>query len=240
MIDEKRLSALISKDVSLRLVEPHIYSVYPDGENTNSYDKMGTFYDLVLCNRFYNRLIWGYSIAEYASLTRDALESKNGWVLDAGCGSLAFTAKTYANYSNRPIVLLDQSTKLLRLARARMVRLNGSVPGNMVFLHGNVLDLPFKPKGFRTIVSLNLLHMFEPEDIRRMLLELRNALANKGTISFTTLVKNDRLADRYINMLHKAGELYPRNIAQLLNVFDELSMPVKHQVKGNMAFIYYA
>ena len=240
MIDEKRLSTLISKDVNLRLVEPHIYSVYPDGENTNSYDKMGSFYDLVLCNRFYNRLVWGYSITDYASLTHDALESTNGWILDAGCGSLAFTAKTYANYSKHPIVLLDQSIKLLRIAKARMVRLNGSVLENMVFLHGNALDLPFKPKSFRTIISLNVLHMFEPEDLKRMLLELRNALANKGSISFTTLIKNDRLADRYINMLHKAGELYPRNIAQLLNVFDELSMPVKNQVKGNMAFIYYA
>lgn len=61
---------------------------------------MGTFYDLVLCNRFYNRLVWGYSITDYASLTRDALESTNGWVLDAGCGSLAFTAKTYATEKN--------------------------------------------------------------------------------------------------------------------------------------------
>ena len=61
MIDEERLSEVIPEDVSLRLVEPHIYSLYSPGEDTGSYDKaFGTFYDLVACNLFYNRLVWGY------------------------------------------------------------------------------------------------------------------------------------------------------------------------------------
>jgi len=60
----------------------------------------------------------------------------------------------------------------------------------------------------------------------------------KGKISFTTLVKNDRLADRYIDILRKSGEVYPKNIAQLSKVFEGLSMPIKSEVKGSMAFIY--
>ncbi len=52
MIDEERLSEIIPENVSLRLVEPHIYSLHSAGENTSSYDRIfGVIYDLVACNR---------------------------------------------------------------------------------------------------------------------------------------------------------------------------------------------
>lgn len=239
MIEEDRLSSVLSKNVKLRLVEPHVYSVYLECENTNSYDRMGAFYDLVLCNPIYNHLVWGYSVKDYVSLTRDVLESTDGWILDAGCGSLAFTAKTYSTYSKQPIVLLDQSIKQLRIAKARMIRLNGSIPENMVFLHGDVLELPFEPESFTAMVSLNVIHVFEPEKLKRMLLELKNALVKNGKISFTTLVKNDRLADRYIDMLDKSGEVYARNMNQLLDLFEQVSMSIKHELHGSLAIIYY-
>lgn len=55
MIDKKMLSEVIANGVSLRFVEPHIYSVCSTAENINSYDKVfGAFYDLVACNRLYN------------------------------------------------------------------------------------------------------------------------------------------------------------------------------------------
>ena len=117
------------------------------------------------CNRLYNRLVWGYWTSDFHSLGLDALRSAtDGWVLDAGCGSLAFTAGTYVQYSERPIVLLDQSVKLLRMAKARLINLHGSVPPNMVFLHGDALELPFKPKSFTTIISMNLLHVLDDEE----------------------------------------------------------------------------
>jgi hypothetical protein len=68
MIEQERLFEVISKDVSLRLVEPHIYSIYQAGDDISSYDKtFETFYDLVACNRLYNRLVWGYWPSEYHS-----------------------------------------------------------------------------------------------------------------------------------------------------------------------------
>jgi hypothetical protein len=46
MIDEARLSEIISEDAPLRFVEPHIYSLYSTGETINSYEKnFGAFYD---------------------------------------------------------------------------------------------------------------------------------------------------------------------------------------------------
>jgi ubiquinone/menaquinone biosynthesis C-methylase UbiE len=241
MIDEERLSEILSTDVRLRLVEPHIYSVYSPDEGINiSYDKkFGVFYDLVGCNRFYNRLVWGYSTAEYHSLCLDALRSStDGWVLDAGCGSLAFTAKTYLNYSERPIVLLDLSIELLMLAKSRLVKLNGTVPANIVFLHGDALQLPFEPKSFGTIIALNLLHVFEDKDVERVLQELRNVLLDGGTISLTTLIENNRFADKYLHMWGKAGEVVPRNANQLFAVFDAVGMPIEYRIEGNLAFIH--
>jgi ubiquinone/menaquinone biosynthesis C-methylase UbiE len=238
MIDEQRMSEIMSSDVSLRLVEPHIYSLYASDQSINSYDKMGTVYDLVACNRVYNRLLWGYWTSDFHSLCLQALtSSKCGWVLDAGCGSLAFTARAYAGYSERPVVLLDQSITMLRMAKTRLIKLSGSVPANMVFLRGDALDLPFKPKSFDTIISLNLLHVLQ--EVQKGLLGIKNVLADGGTISLTTLILNNRFADKYLHMLAKTGEVIPRNADQLLEFFANLHMPIEYRIQGNMAFIHH-
>ena len=66
------LSEIISEDITLNLVEPDIYSIYPIGDSPGAYDSIGasTIYDMVACNRFYNRLMWGYSIKDYAIINR--------------------------------------------------------------------------------------------------------------------------------------------------------------------------
>jgi len=238
-IGESSLSELISNNVSLRLIEPHIYSVFPDIEVISPYDtRFGDIYDWVACNPLYNRLIWGYSIAKFATLTHDALRSsKNGYVLDLGCGSLAFTEKKYIQYSDRPVVLLDQSLKMLRIAKSRLTKLNGKVPDNMVFLLADALQLPFMPNSFNTIISLNLLHCLD--DIKKLLLGLKNVLSEDGKMYFTTLVKGDRVADRYLKALANAGKLVSRNMDQLCTVFMEMGMPIRYDLIGNLAFIYY-
>jgi ubiquinone/menaquinone biosynthesis C-methylase UbiE len=240
MIDAARLSEILLPDVNLRLVEPHLYSPYGPGEQTNSYDEKGalSFYDQVACSRLYNRLVWGYDTGDYHSLCREALNaSTEGWVLDAGCGSLAFTAQTYADYDERSVIFLDQSITLLRLAKERIAKLTGAVPDNVVFLHGDVLQLPFKPKSFGTIIALNLLHVLE--DVAGVLRALRKVLLDEGTIAFTTLIETNRLADRYLHMWARAGELVPRTASQLLTVFEKLGMPITYRIRGNMAFITY-
>jgi SAM-dependent methyltransferase len=240
MIDAAGLSEILLPDVNLRLVEPHLYSPFAAGEQTNSYDDQGalSFYDKVACNRLYNRLVWGCDIGDYHSLCRQALNSSaEGWVLDAGCGALAFTAKAYADYDARPVIFLDQSITLLRLAKARLAHLRGAVPDNVVFLHGDVRELPFEPKSFGTIIALNLLHVLE--DVAGVLRALRKILLDEGTIAFTTLIESNRLADRYLRMWARAGELVPRTASQLLAEFEALRMPVNYRIQGSMAFITY-
>jgi ubiquinone/menaquinone biosynthesis C-methylase UbiE len=239
MIAAERLAEIILPDVNLRLLEPNLYSLYAPGENIHSsYDRKGSlaFYDKVACNRFYNRLVWGYDTAAYHSLCRQALSSSTaGWVLDAGCGSLAFTAKTYADYAERPVVFLDQSITLLTLAKSRLAQRNGRLPENVVFLHGDALHLPFKPNSFGTIICMNLLHVLE--DIRGLLQGLRTVLMAEGKMVFTTLIENNRFADRYLHMWAKAGELVPRTADQLAAEFEGLGMPITLRVQGSLAFI---
>lgn len=237
MMAEATLSEIIGQDIRPSLVESHIYSIYSEPENVGSYDKFGSIYDTVACNRLYNRIMWGYCISDFHSLCCDALESAtNGWVLDAGCGSLAFTAKTYSQYSERPVVLLDQSIRLLRMAKARLMKLHGSVPGNLVFLHGDALALPFKPQSFSTVISMNLLHVFQ--DPGMLLLGLKDVMADNATASFSTLVKSGRFSDRYLNALGKSGAVVPRSVDDLSAIFDGAAMPAKYRVCGNMAFIH--
>ncbi len=238
MLDEEKLFALISQDVNLRLVEPHVYSVYPPDQHAHSYDNKVTFYDGVIGNRFYNRLMWGYWPAEFAAFCHAALTSSTqGWVLDAACGSLVFTAKTFVDYSERPVVLLDQSIEMLRAAKSRLIKLKGDLPPNVVFLQGDVLQLPFKPKSFRTIISMNVLHILD--DVKAMLRGFESALADGGAMSLTSLIANDRWGDIYLRSIHKAGEAAsPRDTNALLAILHELDIPVKHYVKGNMMFIY--
>lgn len=231
---KKRLTEILLPGASLRLVEPHIYSLHPPGESANVYDRFfGAVYDVVACNPIYNRIVWGYRISLYHDLCREALQSSDGWMLDAGCGSLAFTAKTYAAYGSRPIVLLDQSVGLLRMAKARLVKLWSGVPSNIVFLHGDAMRLPFKPGSISTILSLNLLHVLT--DPTQALLEMKKTLAAGGSLICTTLVKGERWADAYLDRLAKGGLLTARSPSEALAFFDEAGIPGSQSVAGNLA-----
>lgn len=240
MLPPKILSEIISEDVKLNLLEPNIYSVYSPGDMLGSYDKFGaaTIYDVVACNRFYNWLMWGYSTKDYVTLCKESLASSSeGWVLDLACGSLAFTAKIYANCSNRPLVFLDQSLKLLRKGKSRIEKLRGNIPENMFFLHADALQLPFKANVFHTIISLNLLHCLD--DVNDVLKELKRALIDGGNSAITTLVQSPRWSTGYLNMLSGSGALISRTADELLSTFNEIELQVTHKIKGNLAFIKY-
>jgi SAM-dependent methyltransferase len=236
-ITDRILSSLLENNTVLRLVEPHIYSYMPDVDTPSPYDSaFGNIYDWVACNPVYNRLIWGYSISVFSALTQEALTSSpDGIILDLGCGSLAFTAKTYLQNANRPVVLMDNSIKMLRMAKSRLINLNGTVPDNMIFLHGDATELPFQKTGFTTILALNILHCLT--DTKRVLSELNSILAEGGRMYFTTLVKGNRWADRYLMALANAGKLVPRDMDQHHAVFQELGIPAKSAIFGNLAVI---
>lgn len=147
------------------------------------------------------------------------------------------TVSTIGSYGDIGRASSHPYVKMLRRAKSILVRLNGKVPANPVFLHGDALRLPFKPKSFGTVIALNLLHVIE--DVRQVLLEIQRVLADGGAMTLTTLIENNRLVDKYLQILGSSGKLVPRKINQLVSAFDDLGMTVKYHIKGNMAFINY-
>lgn len=232
------LPEIILPGVGLRLVEPGLYSAYPAGEGVNSYDNAGAmaFYDAVACNPVYNYLVWGYRTSLYATLCREILGSaKPGWILDAGCGSLAFTASTFVEWADKPVVLLDQSLTLLKKAKKRLIRNCGCLPDNVVLLHGDATRLPFQDHVFTAVMAFNLLHVLQ--DIPGFARELQRVRVNGAPLLLTTLVLADRLADRYLKMWGDAGELTPRRPQQLIQALTDASIAASCAVKGSLAVL---
>jgi len=238
MINENDLSALLLENPIFRLVEPNIYSVLPDNESGNEYDtQFGFIYDWVACNPIYNRLIWGYSVKIFPQIANDALRSSaDGKVLDLGCGSLAFTAATYSQYSERPVVLVDQSLKMLRMAKSRLIKRNDNVPDNLLFLHADALHLPFQENAFETILSENLLHCLSNTSI--LLKQLEKIISQNGKMYFTTLVKNSRFADKYLEALADGDKLVSRTVADHEEIFEQTGISAKYETTGNILSIY--
>jgi ubiquinone/menaquinone biosynthesis C-methylase UbiE len=236
-INENCLSALLLGNISLRTVEPNIYSVLPDNDSGNEYDSIfGLIYDWVACNPIYNRLIWGYSVKIFSRLTAEALHSSpNGLVLDIGCGSLAFTSKIYGQYTERPVVLLDQSLKMLRMGKKRLMKQTGRVPENMVFLHADARKLPFQENTFTTILSQNLLHCLGDTSI--LLKQLKAIISKNGNLYFTTLVRANRFADKYLEALADSGKLVSRTVAEHKEIFEQIGLSVKYETVGNIVVI---
>ncbi len=238
-MDNPDILSVIAEDVSLLEVEPHIYSVYAAHEKPGAYDGFGAaaIYDRIMCNPLYNRVMWGYGLKEYTEFTRLILDSSpEGWVLDVACGSLAFTSSLYADYSDRPVILLDQSLNLLGKAKARLVRRKGSVPPNLVFLHADALNLPFRSGTIPTVISLNLLHCLE--DMEAVLREWKRVSTAGGSVAATTLIRNNRWGDGYLNVLSRTDQMFSRGADQLCEVFQKADLPAELHTRGNLALIH--
>ena len=236
-VNKNDLSAALLGNYTLRTVESRIYSVFPDNESGSEYDsQFGFFYDRVACNPVYNRLVWGYSVKIFSRVVSQALRSSpDGCVLDVGCGSLAFTEKMYSQYTERPVVLVDQSIKMLRMAKVKLIKRNGHIPENITFLHADALRLPFKANTFTTIIAENLLHCLNNTSL--LIEQLKNMISNNGTMYFTTLVRANRYADQYLKTLANNGRLVSREAKDHKKTFDQAGLSIECQTKGNILII---
>jgi hypothetical protein len=130
----EQLKELLTEGCEIRLIEDHIYPALPEASSRHFYDRRATAYDSVVGTRLYNRIMWGTSPLDYVAFAREAIMSNPGErMVDAGCGSLLFTAQLYIA-SDRQIVAFDQSLRMLQRARARLIELSGSVPEHIVLL----------------------------------------------------------------------------------------------------------
>lgn len=224
------------KDVQLEEVDEGIFSCLGKADRRSDYDKKVGAYDFIVGNRFYNRIVWGNWPSEYREFCRQALASTpGGTYLDAGCGSLVFTASLYSEASNKLIVLLDRSLGMLTKGRDRIRQLKGRVPDNIKFLQGDIFDLPFRDQVFDTVASYGVLHIFD--DKTGMLAEMERVKQPGGHIFFSSLAGNNTLGRHYLEMLRKAGEVAEchssESLARALS-----AMPFQYGINtiGNMAY----
>ncbi|TVM31231.1 class I SAM-dependent methyltransferase [Oceanidesulfovibrio marinus] len=235
----KDFDALLKPGVTLGEAEPGILTALDPDKAANSYDAQGAlaFYDSVACNPLYNRLVWGYRVSGLHAFCSELLASDtDGWFLDAGCGSLAFTARAYQE-SDRPVVLADQSLTLLRKAKERLER-GSTGNSNIVFLQADVMDLPFRDSSFSTVMSMNMLHVLPKAET--MIGEVMRVAAPGGSIGFTTLHRAGRWSDGYMRMWENKEELVCRDESQLQAMFTQHDLNATIHTHGNMAFINVA
>ena len=237
MNHSEELKDVLEAGCIVRLVEDDIYSALPDVPHKHLYDRRAAAYDSVVSTWLYNRLMWGTSPLDYIAFAREAVVSHPaGWMLDAGCGSLLFTAQVYLA-SDRQIIAFDQSLRMLRRARARLIEVAGSVPERILLLQADLSNLVFRPRRFHTILCMNVLHQFA--GAVELIPKLRGLLVNGGQLYLTSLVSNDRyLGDRWLGTLYKTGEFVrPRSSVELNKLLgDSLGEEIRYQMKGNMAF----
>jgi SAM-dependent methyltransferase len=205
-----------------------------DGQAADAhYDRHAGLYDRVVGHRRYNRLVWGADVDDYVAFAREAVETANGPLLDAGCGTAVFTAAAYRE-TERPLVLVDRSRGMLARAADRL----HDVAAPVTLVQGDVLALPFAPGAFTTVCSFAVLHVLD--DPWAALAALRAQLVPGGELFASMLVADGGGISRpYLRMLHRRGEVAtPRTSAELgaaaREHFGELA---EVERKGAMAYL---
>ncbi len=198
------------------------------------YDRRAAVYDRLVRSRTYNRLAWSTSPDDYAKFAAQAIASADGPLLEAAAGSAAATADLHA-HSRRPTVLVDLSKGMLKRAgRGITAAWDGQeqTPGRIRLVQADLLALPFPAHRFTTILGLGVTHLFD--DLPALVSALRAQLTPSGELHLAGLVAQTRRARRYLQLLHRAGEVaQPRTAAELHLA---LGQPSAFRVTGCMAY----
>jgi len=132
--------------------------------------------------------------------------------------------------------LLDRSLGMLKRARERLERITGAIGDNVIFLQGDVFDLPFRDNAFGTVISHGLLHMHDGK--AGIFSELERVKSEDGLISATSLVNNKGLGRRYLNKLETAGQMAKSIDSKSLDeLLSTRPLSYKLRTRGNVAYI---
>jgi SAM-dependent methyltransferase len=196
---------------------------------------MAAGYDRMVGSPRYNRFVWGNDPRSYVAFAAAALAAAGaGPFLDAGCGSLLFTADLYRR-AEAPIIALDRSTAMLSRARGRL----DAPAGHTLLIRGDLLALPLRPERFTSILCLGVLHQFAPAQASALVDGLSALLVPGGQLFLTCLVAAGRWpGDRYLALLHRAGEIArPYTIGELRQLLEQTrSERLSYATKGNLAY----
>lgn len=193
------------------------------------YDGRAAGYDWLIGLESYNRLAWSTSPRDYAAFAQRAVDSATGPLLDVAAGTATATAAAYRG-SLRSVVVTDRSHDMLVRA-ARRIAADGRVRPGVRFIQADAFDLPFAPGGFDTVVCLGFLHLVD--DPAGFLDQLRVQLRPGGRLFCSSLVAATRRGTRYLNLLHRAGEIAaPRTAEELASLTGKT-----WQRRGSMAYL---
>ena len=199
------------------------------------YDSRAAVYDRLVRSRAYNRIAWSTSPRDYAAFAARAFaaSSADGPLLEVAAGSAAATAELHAR-SSRPTVLVDLSRAMLDRAARRIAAStdDGEVPARVGLVQADLLRLRFPPHGFTTVLGLGLTHLFD--DLPALVAALRDQLAPDGRLFLAGLVAETRRGRRYLDVLHRAGEVTEPLTAEQLRV--ALGRPLDFRTAGCMAY----
>ena len=234
------LPSLLVEPRRLRSVGPDIYSILPPETGPQMYDGRAAIYDRVVGSRLYNQIAWGTSPEDFAAFARQAvLEAQDTWLLDAGGGSLLFTAELYLENRSRPILVLDQSIAMLELARRRLIERTGGMPEHVVLVQGDLRDLDaFFTMSIGTILSLNVLHHIEAG--AALVSNLGGLLVpGAGSLYLTSLIVSGRWSDLYLEALFRSGVLVrPRSEQDVEACFAEAAVDgIAAFRRGNVLYV---
>jgi SAM-dependent methyltransferase len=221
-----------------REVEPHIFELSPPIGPAH-YDRIARIYDAALGTRAYNRILWKTTPARHRAFATSVFDSQTaGPHIELGCGSLLFTAHLYEHDRGRPVILVDQSIQMLRLARARIAGRSGKVPPHVVLARGDVRALDVTGNLATSVLAVFVLHVLdEPDALLRALDHV--ARPSASTIGLTSLHLAGGRGDVFLKLLHAAGELSVPRSRSTLDQLIAARIPGRAQVEtdGSMAYI---
>ncbi len=218
-----------------------------DAPHVEEYDRFAWLYDLVVPSQLYHRFVWGMAPGEHGRFAELALAaSARGSVLDAGCGSLVFTANVYSRWlggsdaepSNVPrLTLFDGSLGMLQRARKRLAKRSALAATRASFVQGNLLQLPWGDARFGTVFHFGVLHCVEKAE--GVLDELLRVTAPEGRIFLSTLVLGRTRGDAFLRQLQSKGHVAkPRTHDEVIWLMEKRGWNVTEStVKGSFLFV---
>jgi SAM-dependent methyltransferase len=221
----------------IREIEPGLFSVLDPGGVGAPYDSRAAGYDWLVSKDWYSRVAWGVPPATHSDFIARALTSEaEGWVLDVAAGSCVASASAYASTS-RPVIVLDLSLGMLRRGMARVRRMHGAIPSHLAFLQADAAALPVRDGSMTTVLCHGAFHVFSSPSA--VCGEWARVLHAGGSLYVSSLVLGRWLGDRYLGLLHRAGEVaQPRDPAEVA-AFLETAFGARTQVTtvGNFTYL---
>ena len=200
-------------------------------------DTRAAAYDRLVSMRWYSQIAWGVPPATHTDFIVRALTFEtDGWALDVAAGSCLASASVYPKTS-RPLIILDRSLEMLRRGMGRLRQLSGAIPPHVVFLQADANALPFRSESMATVLCHGAFHVFPSPSA--VCAEWSRVLGSGGFLYVSSLVRGRWLGDRYLGLLHSAGEVtQPRTPGEFAGFVEaKLEGSAQLEALGNFAYV---